>query len=54
MFAECCTVMDSENKYLLGSRNGYSYILDKQRLDLLPTESGDWMGGYGKWKKDWQ
>lgn len=54
MFAGCCTVMDSENKYLLGSRNGYSYILDKQRLDLLPTESGDWMGGYGKWKKDWQ
>lgn len=54
MFAECCTVMDSENKYLLGSRNGYSYLFDNYRLGTLPSESGDWMGGYGKWKKDWQ
>ena len=54
MFAECCTVMDSENRYLLGSRSGYSYLLDKHRLDLISTGSGDWIGGYGKWKKDWQ
>lgn len=54
MFANCCTAMDSENRNILGSRNGYSYLLDKQRLDLISTGSGDWMGGYGKWKKDWQ
>lgn len=54
MFAECCTVMDSENRYLLGSRSGYSYTLDNNRLCSLPSESGDLIGGYGKWKKDWQ
>lgn len=53
-FAVCCTYMDPENRFLLGSRNGYSYILDTYRLSILPTESGDLMGGYGKWKKDWQ
>ena len=54
MFALCCTVMDSENKYLLGSRNGYSYLFDNNRLGTLPNEAGEWIGGYGKWKKDWQ
>ena len=54
MFAECCTVMDSENRYLLGSRNGYSYLFDNDRLGTLPNEAGGWIGGYGKWKKDWQ
>ena len=54
MFAECCTVMDSENRYLLGSRNGYSYLFDNYRLGTLPNEAGEWIGGYGKWKKDWQ
>ena len=54
MFAECCTVMDSENRYLLGSRNGYSYLFDNNRLGTLPNEAGGWIGGYGKWKKDWQ
>ena len=54
MFAQCCTVMDSENKYLLGSRNGYSYLFDNNRLVTLPNEAGEWIGGYGKWKKDWQ
>lgn len=54
MFAECCTVMDSENRYLLGSRNGYSYLFDNNRLGTLPNEAGEGMGGYGKWKKDWQ
>ena len=54
MFAQCCTVMDSENKYLLGSRNGYSYLFDNYRLGTLPNEAGEWIGGYGKWKKDWQ
>ena len=54
MFAQCCTVMDSENKYLLGSRNGYSYLFDNNRLGTLPDEAGEWIGGYGKWKKDWQ
>lgn len=54
MFAECCTVMDSENRYLLGSRNGYSYLFDNNRLGTPPNEAGGWIGGYGKWKKDWQ
>ena len=54
MFAECCTVMDSENRYLLGSRSGYSYTLDKYRMDLQPGPSGELISGYGKWKKDWQ
>lgn len=54
MFALCCTVMDSENRYLLGSRNGYSYLFDNNRLGTLPNEAGEWIGGYGKWKKDWQ
>lgn len=54
MFALCCTVMDSENKYLLGSRNGYSYLFDNNRLGTLPNEAGEGIGGYGKWKKDWQ
>lgn len=54
MFALCCTVMDSENKYLLGSRNGYSYLFDNNRLGTLLNEAGEWIGGYGKWKKDWQ
>lgn len=54
MLANCCTAMDSENRNILGSRNGYSYLFDNYRLGTLPSESGDWMGGYGKWKKDWQ
>ena len=54
MFALCCTVMDSENRYLLGSRNGYSYLFDNNRLGTLPNEAGEGIGGYGKWKKDWQ
>lgn len=54
MFADCCTVMDSENRYLLGSRNGYSYLFDNNRLGTLPNEAGEGIGGYGKWKKDWQ
>lgn len=54
MFAECCMVMDSENRYLLGSRNGYSYLFDNNRLGTLPNEAGEGIGGYGKWKKDWQ
>lgn len=54
MFAECCTVMDSENRYLLGNRNGYSYLFDNNRLGTLSNEAGEWIGGYGKWKKDWQ
>ena len=54
MFADCCTVMDSENRYLLGSKSGYSYTLDKYRMDLQPGPSGELISGYGKWKKDWQ
>ena len=53
-FATCCTYMDPENRYLLGSRNGYAYMLDNYRLSLQIGESGDWISGYGKWKKDWQ
>ena len=54
MFADCCTAMDSENRNILGSRNGYSYLFDNYRLGTLPNEAGEWIGGYGKWKKDWQ
>ena len=54
MFANCCTAMDSENRNILGSRNGYSYLFDNYRLGTLPNEAGEWIGGYGKWKKDWQ
>lgn len=54
MFANCCTAMDSENSNILGSRNGYSYLFDNYRLGTLPNEAGEWIGGYGKWKKDWQ
>lgn len=54
MFANCCTAMDSENRNILGSRNGYSYLFDNYRLGTLPNEAGEWKGGYGKWKKDWQ
>lgn len=54
MFANCCTAMDSENRNILGSRNGYSYTLDKYRMDLQPGPSGELISGYGKWKKDWQ
>lgn len=49
-FALCCTYMDAENRYILGSRSGYSYTFDNYRLGLLPNG----IGGYGKWKKDWQ
>lgn len=54
MFANCCTAMDSENRNILGSRKGYSYLFDNYRLGTLPNEAGEWIGGYGKWKKDWQ
>lgn len=49
-FAMCCNAMDDESSILLGSRNGYSYLLDNDRLCTLPNG----VGGYGKWKKDWQ
>ena len=49
-FATCCTVLDKENQYILGSRNGYNYLFTIQRrLKLLP----DGTLGYGKWLKDW-
>lgn len=49
-FAICCTYMDDESQYILGSRKGYSYTLDINRaLGILPDGSG----GYGKWLKDW-
>lgn len=53
-FAVCCTYMDPENRYLLGSRNGYGYMLDTYRLSLQVSEWGTSILGYGKWKKDWQ
>lgn len=46
-FALCCTYMDAENRYILGSRSGYSYTFDNYRLGLLPNG----IGGYGKWKR---
>lgn len=54
MFADCCTAMDSENRNILGSRNGYAYLLDNYRLTLQVSEWGTSILGYGKWKKDWQ
>ena len=54
MFADCCTAMDSENRNILGSRNGYAYLLDNYRLTLQVSEWGTPILGYGKWKKDWQ
>lgn len=54
MFANCCTAMDSESRNILGSRNGYAYMLDNYRLTLQVSESGTSILGYGKWKKDWQ
>ena len=49
MFATCCTYMDPENRYLLGSRQGYAYLLDMNRLWTL----SEGIQNYGKWKKDW-
>ena len=49
-FAGCCTYMDDESRWILGTRNGYSYTFDINRaLSILP----DGTGGYGKWLKDW-
>lgn len=45
-FASCCTFMDNESRWILGSRAGYAYNLDIHRLFDVPT-------GYGKWLKDW-
>lgn len=50
IFSQCCTFMDKENRYILGSRNGYAYIFDMGRsLTTLPSG----IRGYGKWLKDW-
>ncbi len=49
MFAECCMAMDPENRNILGSRNGYNYLLDIHRLHTL----SEGQQNYGKWKKDW-
>ncbi len=48
-FASCCIYMDPENYFLLGSRKGYSYMLDMNRLLTL----SEGLQNYGKWKKDW-
>lgn len=49
-FATCCTYVDDENRYILGSRSGYTYRLDTNQLSYLPSED---KSGYGKWVKDW-
>ncbi len=48
-FSEFCTYMDAENKYILGSRKGYSYTFLNHNLSQLPNG----IAGYGKWQKDW-
>ena len=48
-FAVCCTFMDPENSYLLGSKKGYTYLLDMNRLWTL----SEGIQNYGKWLKDW-
>lgn len=48
-FAACCTFMDPENSYLLGSKKGYTYLLDMNRLWTL----SEGIQNYGKWLKDW-
>lgn len=45
----CCTYYDKENKYILGSRTGYTYNFDSGSLSTLPSG----LNGYGKWLKDW-
>lgn len=48
-FAVCCEYMDIDSYIYLGTRQGYSYLLDMSSISILPTG----MGGYGKWLKDW-
>ena len=48
-FAACCIFMDPENSYLLGSKKGYTYLLDMNRLWTL----SEGIQNYGKWLKDW-
>lgn len=47
VFAQCCTFMDKENRWILTARTGYSYTFDLNR-SLTDTQTG-----YGKWLKDW-
>lgn len=48
-FAMHCTLMDPENNLILGSRKGYIYRFDKNRL----SEISEGIFNYGKWVKDW-
>lgn len=52
-FATCCTYIDDESRYILGSSKGYKYTFDiNRRLTSYETEGGG-ISGYGKWLKDW-
>ncbi len=52
-FATCCTYIDDESRYILGSSQGYKYTFDiNRRLTSYETEGGG-ISGYGKWLKDW-
>ncbi len=45
-----CDYMDETSSIYLGSRNGYTYLIDLNRgLGNYPEK-----GGYGKWLKDWK
>ena len=44
-----CTFMDPENNLILGSRKGYNYLFDKNRLSNI----SEGIYNYGKWLKDW-
>lgn len=48
-FAMHCTFMDPENNLILGSRKGYNYLFDKNRLSNI----SEGIYNYGKWLKDW-
>lgn len=49
-FANCCMYYDEDNQFILGIRNGYTYLFDNHMLTYLPDEDRI---GYGKWAKDW-
>ena len=39
----------AENNLILGSRKGYNYLFDKNRLSNI----SEGIYNYGKWLKDW-
>ena len=46
---QCIVRLDPENNLILGSRKGYNYLFDKNRLSNI----SEGIYNYGKWLKDW-